>query len=497
MKKIKKFLGVLIFMTCMLVIGPKNVYASADFDRYLTNGKLVINGVEPNDENEAYAMFEEHFNKLGTYDYGIAPASCDYTYTTCYLVYHLGGSDQAEKEIEVVYNYDKDVKMVVNNLINAMGDKTTFKLTDMEIINYFLYGSENSNLSSFSLDFRKALGYKNFELDVIGGDDHPFYKENIGLAKFIYNNSIYSYKEGFGVVARQVIYIDDNATDIKGAIKKRITDTFGNMDIEVLDGDTVESFLENEKNDIRDRYNQNPSYYQGQGYSSVEQYIEEYMNNNYYNDDAIYHFLVEDDVLSNYYILKINNEEYNFAVIKDSSKINNKLNYLTIDTNSNVEINTLGILPLDTLIKVAKLTNGENYDKIVKILNTTNLDMFDLKLFSRATDNYITRLNDGTFEVRLPIKDELKGKNLVVYYVNDEDKIEEYDVTVRDGYAIFKTNHFSIYSLAEKETNNSTVLEENPKTLDNVLLYFTTGIISLFGLSIIGVYAYKNKLFKY
>ena len=491
--KIKKLFGILVFMTCVLVIGPRNVYAVANFNKYLTNGKLVINGVEPQDENEAYDRFEEHFNKLGAYDYGIAPASCDIKYTTCYLVYHLGGSDQEEKEIEVVYSYDKDVKKVVNSLINAMGDKTTFKLTDMEIINYLLYGSENSNLSSFSLDFRKALGYKNFELDVRGGDDHPFYKENIGLAKFIYNNTIYSYKEGFGVIARQVIYIDDDATDIKDAIKKRITDTFGNIDIEVLDGDTIESFLENEKNDIRDSYNQNPSYYQGQGYSSVEQYIEEYMNNNYYNDDAIYHFLVEDGILKNYYILKINNEEYNFAVIKDSSKINNKLNYLTIDTNSSVEINTLGILPLDTLIKVAKLTNGEEYDKIVKTLNITNLDMFDLKLFSKSTDNYITKLDDGSFEVKLPIKDDLKGKNLVVYNVTDENKIEEYEVTIKGGYAIFKTNHFSIYSLAEKKINNTIIEEENPKTVDNILLHLVTCIISLTGLGIIGVYAYKKR----
>lgn len=349
-----------------------------------------------------------------------------------------------------------------------MGNKTTFKLTDMEIVNYFLYGSENSNLSSFSSEFRKAINYKNFELDVRGGDLHPFYKENIGIAEFIYNDTVYSYKDGFGVSAEQIIYIDDDATDIKAAIKKRIIDTFGNVNIEVLDGSTVASFLESEK----------------------EQYSEETMNNSYYNDDADYHFMVSSDILENYYILKINDEEYNFLVIKDSSKINNNLNYSTVDTKTNVEINTSSTLPLDTLISVAKLTSGEEYDKIVKILNTTNLDMFDLKLFSKSVNNYITKLDDGTFEVKLPIKEELKDKNLVVYYVTQEGEIEEHEVTVKDGYAIFETNHFSTYTLAENTTIEETI--ENPQTSDNILLYVTMGIISLIGLSGVTIYLKRN-----
>lgn len=474
MKNIRKLLGVFVFVMTLILCVPNSVNAAADFDSLLTDGKLVINGVEPQNENEANDRFGEYFYKLGMNDYQTGTAMCDYTYTKCVLVYHLGRDDQEEKDVEVVYNYDKDVKKVVDNLISNMGNKTTFKLTDMEIINYFLYGTENSNLSSFSLDFRKALNYNNFELsiDVRGGDFHPFYKENIGIAKFIYNDTLYSYKDGFGVRAEQIIYIDDDATDIKAAIKKRITDTFGNVDIEVLDGSTVASFLESEK----------------------EQYSEEAMNDLYYNDNADYHFMVSSDVLENYYILKINDEEYNFLVIKDSSKVNNSLNYSTIDTKTNVEINTSSILPLDTLISASKLTSGEEYDKIFKILNTTNLDMFDLKLFSKSTDDYITKLDDGTFEVKLPIKEELKDKNLVVYYVTSEGKIEEHEVTVKDGYAIFKTNHFSIYSLAEKisSTTGELTEEENPKTFDGIGSSIIIGTLSLIGLLGATIYLKRN-----
>lgn len=56
------------------------------------------------------------------------------------------------------------------------------------------------------------------------------------------------------------------------------------------------------------------------------------------------------------------------------------------------------------------------------------------------------------FEVKIPIADSLKGKTLTAYYVDNNDKVVEYEVKVKDGYATFTINHFSIYTLAEKKT---------------------------------------------
>ena len=39
--------------------------------------------------------------------------------------------------------------------------------------------------------------------------------------------------------------------------------------------------------------------------------------------------------------------------------------------------------------------------------------MYDLKLFSKSLDNYVSKLVNGSFEVKIPIKDEYKNKNLV------------------------------------------------------------------------------------
>lgn len=52
---------------------------------------------------------------------------------------------------------------------------------------------------------------------------------------------------------------------------------------------------------------------------------------------------------------------------------------------------------------------------------------------------------------------ELRGKNLVAYYVDDSGEIKEYAVEVVDNVAVFETDHFSIYTVAEKVETVCTV----------------------------------------
>lgn len=109
-----------------------------------------------------------------------------------------------------------------------------------------------------------------------------------------------------------------------------------------------------------------------------------------------------------------------------------------------------GTLPLDTLIRVNEITGGDQYEKIMKILALEDGEIYDLKLFLQALEKNITKLEDGSFEVRIPLSEKLKGKDLVAYYVDDNGNKEEHEVTIKDGYAVFNTNHFSTYTLAEK-----------------------------------------------
>ena len=91
--------------------------------------------------------------------------------------------------------------------------------------------------------------------------------------------------------------------------------------------------------------------------------------------------------------------------------------------------------------------------------------------------------------MKIPITEKFKDKELVVYYVDDEGKITDYPVTIEDEYAIFNTNHFSIYTLAEK-----TIIEEkNPNTGDNILVYIVLGGVALLGIITCAVIYLKKK----
>ena len=162
------------------------------------------------------------------------------------------------------------------------------------------------------------------------------------------------------------------------------------------------------------------------------------------------------------YKLTVGTEEHYFVIGKDSTKMYEP-KYKTSDVLTNISISSnSGTLSLDTTIKAKKITSGEEYNRILKILNVTDNEMFDLKLFSSGLNKNITKLDDGTFEVRIPVTEKLKGKKLVAYYVDGNNKTE-YPVTIDGDYAVFTTDHFSIYTLAAapKVTYTITVNGEN------------------------------------
>ena len=91
----------------------------------------------------------------------------------------------------------------------------------------------------------------------------------------------------------------------------------------------------------------------------------------------------------------------------------------------------------------------------------------------------------------------------MVYYVDSNNKIIEYEVTVENGFATFTTDHFSIYTLAEKkvveETPDNTPSEtpdntpakeekdETPKTgtVDVIEYVWVITLISILGIAVL------------
>lgn len=507
MKKIIKIaLFLTLFSFAIILFFNNNVFATEDvFAKLLTDGKLVVHSVKPTDVETAWIVVNENtIAKIDEDNYymkwgngGEAAFNSDFTKCTIYYgkAYLPKETDQF-KEVEISYVYDKNVKMVVDSLVTKLDEKNVFNLNEIEYINYLLNLSEDACMANYSSELKKAINYKNFSIDVRLGDDHPFFTERGGDARFTYNNTLYYTKPMTTTQAKHIIYVDNNSTDILQAVKTRLVKVFGD-DFNITEKGTVASFLELEKQNFMEEYN--PNITQGQ-YSSAEEYAVERMNENYYNEDGIYHFMVENNVYEKYYELTINGNKVNFLVIKDSSKVNDDANLITNDVNSDITINTkTALIPFDTLIQVSKITSGTEYDKIVKILEIANGEIFDLKLYSNSIGKYITKLKDGKFEVKIPINEKLKGKNLIVYYVDENEKVEEHEVIVKDGYAIFTTDHFSVYTLAEKVDVNKPTEElptkgekdETPKTGTIDIINYVL-VITL--ISVVGIIAIKKKI---
>ena len=70
-------------------------------------------------------------------------------------------------------------------------------------------------------------------------------------------------------------------------------------------------------------------------------------------------------------------------------------------------------------------------------------------------------------------------------------KIEKHEVVVQNGFAIFETDHFSVYTLAEEISLNTEDIN-NPQTDDKIIMYLLILLISSFGVSKTIIYL-KNK----
>ena len=184
--------------------------------------------------------------------------------------------------------------------------------------------------------------------------------------------------------------------------------------------------------------------------TQIEEY-KMYTCDSYYNEDGENNFLqqAEGDY---YFVVESEYVSKNIIIIKDSDKAVEP-EYMSSDVSTNVMVSsTATSIPLDTKISVGKLTEGEEFDAIMEVLQVDNSESFDIKLFSASIKEYISELETGKFSVKIPVSSSLKDKSLTAYYVDENKKIHEYKVTVEGDYAIFETDHFSVYTLAAKAT---------------------------------------------
>ena len=539
MKK-KKML--FIILMAMLVL-PTKVFALTD-NEIKEKKELTIDSVPITKEDELWPLNETLYYKIG---YQLK--DCNSSFTSCTV--YKGNNDEnvIATNVTIKYEYDSDVKKVVDGILgNIPKNGKTFYIEDIYAIKWILdensllevdENSEGLNPIKYSPEFNSFIGYNNFTFEPRMGEDTMYAHFAEGSFQFKYNDTIY----GYGRLATRVdnvVYVNDNETDIAGALKTRLSKYFNIKAVTKEESFTIDELLNDELDSFKDDYNtclvvkplqgeiatleneiqelnnvaeadrdeewnnalnakyetyntksqqlQNMNFYGScdmlDEYNNVDSYIE-YMRGlltDANSPDALWNKVSK--ALPNVYVITFTDNSIESGipvfVVKDSSKVfNDELEVKTRDAKSGVTINntsTSKSLPFDTLIKVSKLTSGSDYEKIVKVLkeviNEDNIEMFDLKLFSSSIANYITKLDDGSFEVKIPLSDNLKGKSLTAYYVDDNGNVKEYEVNIEvvDGvqYAVFTTDHFSVYTLSGKE-------EENPEPKYKITYDFNGG----------------------
>lgn len=385
-----------------------------EFDE--TAKKYTSKSIKPETEDDAYIILTDLLAKDGITP--IFDEKQDFT--------KFEGYDDKYyyTNITVTYNYDNNIKTVVDKLIkNIPEDQDIFKMKDFEIVNFWVNGGQQFYYSS---ELMSCMNNKNFEFNELMGDATPFASMTAGPVTLKYEGTIYYVRYMLGVEAEHVLYVPTNTAkaDYLKVMQERVDNYLGKGKAIITDCGTVEQ-------------------------DTTEYPIDP--------QDPIF----EQSSDGHFYEMKIGEKSFYFVIKADTESMYTP-EFVSSDVATDVEISTKkGELPLDTLIRVNEITTGDQYDKIMKILGIEDGEMYDLQLFSQALDKNITKLEDGSFEVKIPLSEKFKGKELIVYYVDNNGNKEEHTATVKDGYAIFNTNHFSVYTLAEKpaETPSETPIE--------------------------------------
>lgn len=473
MKKVKFLM--LIFVMIMM-IGVTSVEAaeySDEFKKITTDGTLTLNAMTPKSLEDAEFLLTASVRDLVDTTKYQAYGGCIETVYNCEVQINLIGDYENYESHSVIVTYNEpseSLKNKVNSVANNMRifehspenpftPERGYILDDLYLINYLNTSTEfelwNMDAPSRAIRFSKELisltsgSNITFKMDVRAGEELDVYQFAFGQAILYYDGIAFTTKNA-AITQINILYIPDETADTQEAYitaaKNRIDSYLGTNDISVAYGGLKTSL---------DPYN--------------------------FENDIIDYSITDE----NYYNITILGRTYKFLIAKKTTSQLELPKYVGSDVASNVLITSdESIVPLDSLLSIQNV----NSDSIRNLLNTNNYLAYDFGLYSQNKKANITRLDNGTFQVKIPISDTtLEGKTIVVYYLTSENKLEEHTATVSDGFAVFETNHFSTYIVAEK------VGEANPQTYDGITTYFILGIVSLISLS--GASWYLRKRF--
>ncbi|MBO5020279.1 MAG: hypothetical protein J6D52_06420 [Clostridia bacterium] len=456
---------ILLFGSFSTLCFAEEIPMSENFKRVLNNnGELEFNWAPPTTiesaQNLSIVFCMESFKKYGyDFQYSIDPQSIiDSNATECQLTLN----DKETFTVPLKFNYKKSKVNQFKSFGEKLSEIKNIRFEDLELLNYWVANptewllSVNLNIARYSKEIKDVIHNKNFEINIVcEGGDEDFCAGNYVCTLLLGIDGVTYYSQRITATLIHRLYIPsgdyNSREEIIAAAQKRVDEYFGKGVAEVTKS---HRWTDSEALDLINGYKTEQTY--GIDWS--------YLNN------AVGNYLFSLKINGKY-----NNDYHEFVILEDDSKCKQP-HHKTVDAETNISIETNDYVPLDSSISVDRITGGSEYDKIINKIRVKNLDIFDLKLFSIRKNDYITKLNNGTFEVRIPLSDKFADKDLMVYYLKDNGILEEHKVTIEDKFAVFYTNHFSTYTLAEVMKANTVedITTDNDKTSSNVTSNTTT-----------------------
>lgn len=174
----------------------------------------------------------------------------------------------------------------------------------------------------------------------------------------------------------------------------------------------------------------------------------------------------------------------NGKVVSNSGKTDESITKEDGKTKIKLET-TKGNIPDNTTMDITEITSGETFDKIKNnLVEIKNFKAFNITL--KVNDKIIQP--NGKVKISIPVLEDADSSKLVVYRLDDDETKTEIQVNITNGYAVFETEHFSTYILAEKtevfngsqdstEKNNDDKLPQTGEEANPFANYLTIVII--------------------
>ncbi len=125
-----------------------------------------------------------------------------------------------------------------------------------------------------------------------------------------------------------------------------------------------------------------------------------------------------------------------------------------IDEKTGVEINYNDEYEADTEIKVEEQFSGKSFQLLNTEFGKVNSKIYDIATYKDG----VKVQPDGEITVKIPLPDGFTTNKVFVCYVDSvSGKVTKIPCDVKDGYVIFKTNHFSEYAIVEQLANVKSV----------------------------------------